>query len=221
MGPFGAASKPPDKLSLEKVKECDIFVQILDKTITLIIENEYNTAKRNNKPILVFVKKEECRDPELIDYIENLKGIVTYKEFSTSEEFRKDLTWALLDEVERITLPFVNISSPKNKDEVLERCVVEGSSSATKDSGLHVYVLIWSIEGSDGWWVQPTTTCSDGRWRSNAYIGSDHTSYPKDIRYTYRIVAIITMQELKSREKFAELPDSVTQSREIIVIRAD
>lgn len=116
---------------------------------------------------------------------------------------------------------FVDITKPKEKGGVAWRHMVEGSSSATKDSGLGVYVLIWPIEADGPWWVQPTTIFSDGSWQSYAYFGRDPKLYPEDIGTTYRVVAITTTQKLSGGQTFRELPDSVAKSKEIIVIRTE
>ena len=115
--------------------------------------------------------------------------------------------------------PFVDITKPKDKDKVSWRYTVEGSSSATKDSGESVYVLIWPVESDGPWWVQPTTTFSDGSWQSYAYFGRDPRVYPEDIGTSYRVVAIITKQELRGGQTFRELPDHIVRSKEIIVTR--
>lgn len=97
--------------------------------------------------------------------------------------------------------------------------MVDGSSSATNGSGLYVYVLIWSIEGSDGWWIQPTTTFPNGSWQSHVYVGEDPELDSENSRRTYVIVAIITPQELKGNQKFVDIPSYVAKSNEIIVTR--
>lgn len=96
---FGAASKPPDERSLEKVKECNIFVQILDRTMgeTQIIKDEYNTAKTEGKSIIIFVKKEEHRDLELVDYIKSLESDISCMKFSAVEDFEVGLTKSLFE----------------------------------------------------------------------------------------------------------------------------
>ncbi len=115
--------------------------------------------------------------------------------------------------------PFVDITKPKDKDKVSWRYLVEGSSSAIKDSGLSAYVLTWPIESDGPWWAQPTTTFSDGSWQSYAYFGRDPKLYPGDIGTTYRVVAIITTQKLSGGQTFRELPEDVARSEEIIVTR--
>lgn len=113
------------------------------------------------------------------------------------------------------TPPFVDITRPEEGEEVACRHWVKGNSSATKDTGLSVHVLTWPIEAADWWWVQPTTTFSNGSWQSYAYFGEcgDH------IGTTYKVVAIITGEVLRGGDKFRELPDHVAESGEIIVTR--
>jgi hypothetical protein len=97
--------------------------------------------------------------------------------------------------------------------------MVEGNSSATKDSGLHAYVLSWPNDSNGPWWVQPTTTFPDGSWQSYAYFGRDPALYPGDSGTTDRVVAIITTQELKGGQTFTDLPSNVARTSEIIVTR--
>ena len=140
--------------------------------------------------------------------------------------------WMIIDDVQGITSPsptstvtpiptstpppsFVEINKPEENDDVSWRFMVEGSSSATEDSGLSVYVHICTLEAEGPWQVQPTTTFSDGSWQSYAYFGREGT----DIGITCRVVAIITTQKLTAGQTFIKLPDSVAESKEILVTR--
>ena len=107
----------------------------------------------------------------------------------------------------------VEITDPKSGDNVSWQFIVEGNSSATADSGLKVYVLIWPIEANGPWWVQPTTTYSDGSWESNAYFGRDPSKFFEDIGTTYRIAAIMINGTLKEGETLRELPDVPKSAR--------
>jgi len=86
---------PPRTWSLNNVEECDIFVQILDKTISDIVKEEYETAKNYHKPQLIFVKDNSNRDHELMAFIDYIKHDVKYKKFTTIEEFEKFLKESL------------------------------------------------------------------------------------------------------------------------------
>jgi hypothetical protein len=107
---------------------------------------------------------------------------------------------------------FVEMTTPKEKDDVSWRTWVTGNSSATKDSGLSVWVLNYLIEDEGPWMVQPTTTFSNGSWQSYAEFRDPGT---------YRIVAIIIPGALKSGETLQELPDLPLSSisQEAIVTR--
>jgi len=164
--------------------------------------------------------------------IKKLRDNILYSEFNTVEEFEGELRKSLQTELMELArtehsnnkgtksqkIPFVNITSPKNRDEVSWKQIVDGSSSATNGSGLHVSVLIWSMKGG-AWWTQSTTTREDGSWQSDAQFGNDPESDPENSRCTYRIVAIITPQELEGNQEFADIPSNVARSNKIIVTR--
>jgi hypothetical protein len=108
----------------------------------------------------------------------------------------------------------VNITNPKDESPVFQTSMVDGTSSAT--SGMKVYVLVWPLEADGPWWVQSTQTKSDGSWESNAYFGRVGSI---DDGKTFKIIAIVTDQELKTGDKFTELPPHLAKSDEIGVKR--
>jgi hypothetical protein len=80
-------SIPPRDWSLENVKNCHIFVQLLDKTITDPVRNEYQTAKSKNKQRIILLKRNSARDSELDAYISSIRNDIKYREFSDLAEF--------------------------------------------------------------------------------------------------------------------------------------
>ncbi|RJE46810.1 hypothetical protein A7K50_12355 [Dehalobacter sp. MCB1] len=95
--------------------------------------------------------------------------------------------------------------------------MVEGISSAVEGSGLNVYVLIWPIEADGPWWVQETNIKSDGSWESQAYFGRVGVI---DKGKNFKIIAIITKQELNKGETLLSLPTArVAESKELQVTR--
>lgn len=108
----------------------------------------------------------------------------------------------------------VNITTPKDGSFVFQRSMVDGTSSAI--SGMKVYVLVWPFEANGPWWVQPTQTKSDGSWESNAYFGRDGSI---DNGKPFKIIAIVTDQELKTGDTFTDLPPHLAKSDEIGVKR--
>jgi Domain of unknown function (DUF4062) len=82
-------SIPPQDWSLENVQNCHIFIQLLDKTITDPVKNEYKTAKNKNKPRIILLKRNSARDPELDGYIGSIRNDIKYGEFSHLAEFEK------------------------------------------------------------------------------------------------------------------------------------
>lgn len=74
---FPAMSQSPSDRYLDEVRECDIFVMLLWKTLRPAILAEYYQAIKSNKPILIFVKtliENETRDAELTDFILKLSS---------------------------------------------------------------------------------------------------------------------------------------------------
>ena len=116
---------------------------------------------------------------------------------------------------------FVSIQNPKNGDNVSWRYLVEGSSSANDTYGQKVFLLIWPFESNGPWWVQPTETFSDGSWQSYAFFGRDPRLTPEDTNTHYRLVALLTKENITEGQSFSYLPDvpKSFRSKEIIVTR--
>ncbi|VVB66807.1 Uncharacterised protein [uncultured archaeon] len=113
------------------------------------------------------------------------------------------------DHVERI-----RIDNPKNYTHVPLNYDVEGISIATEFTGLKAYVLIWPIEANGPWWVQETDTYPNGRWISRAFFGQE-----EDTGKSFKIVAIMTEEELRAGETYRLLPSNRGASDEAIVYR--
>lgn len=92
------ASSENVKISyLSAVVKSDIFVQILEKSITTPVIEEYETAKRCKIPRLIFIKKVHHRSEELTSYISTISE--RWKEFSNGEELFHEIKKALTAEV--------------------------------------------------------------------------------------------------------------------------
>ncbi len=96
-----SSPKPVTRTCLDEVRESDIFVLILSKTLSQGVIDEYDCAKVLNIPMLVFIRKTE-KDDQLLDFIRNeFKSNPSqnpiYREFETAEEFFKLLTDSLLN----------------------------------------------------------------------------------------------------------------------------
>jgi len=109
---------------------------------------------------------------------------------------------------------FVNIIHPKDGSLVFQSSMVDGNSSAK--SGMNVNVLVWPIEVHGPWWVQSTKTKPDGSWESNANFGGVGSI---DNGKTFKIIAILTDQELRVGSTFTDLPPHNATSEEIGVTR--
>jgi len=116
------------------------------------------------------------------------------------------------------TILSISITAPKDGDNVSWRYMVEGFSSATEDSGLSVYVLIWPLDAGGPWYAQPTTTFSDGSWQSNAYFGRNPDQHPEDIGSDYRVAAILTTQKLSTGQSFEKIPREIQDDYAIVWI---
>ena len=105
-----AMSMSPAEVYIEKVRECDIFVLILWKSLRPAVLEEYQEAVKKNKPILVFIKTligEEEREQKLTEFINNLmnphegvftKGLV-FKYFRSLTELEKALKESVAMEI--------------------------------------------------------------------------------------------------------------------------
>lgn len=107
---------------------------------------------------------------------------------------------------------FVEITQPKEKDDLSSPTWVKGNSSAIKGSGLSAWILTYLVEIDGPWRVQPTTTFPDGSWQSYAEIPESGT---------YRIIAIITNVSLEPGHEMSVLPELSLSSRshEVIATR--
>ena len=112
---------------------------------------------------------------------------------------------------------FIEISKPKDKNYVLFRDLVEGNSSATEESGLEVYVLIWPIQKNGPWQVNPAATFYDGSWRFKASFGNE-----MDKGTTYKVIAIIgdkTLGDTRTLNDIQDVSES-NKSQSIEVLRS-
>lgn len=109
---------------------------------------------------------------------------------------------------------YMNIINPKDGSLVFQRSMVDGNSSVI--AGMKVYVLVWPLEANGPWWVQSTKTKPDGNWESNAYFGREGSI---DVGKPFKIIAILTDQELKAGDTFNDLPEHLAKSGEIGVTR--
>ena len=83
---FPAYPHAPKEICLERVKECDIFILILKDRLSDIVLEEFQTAEKNGKEILIFIKKDP-HNKKLKDFLKGTERDYTYKQFSTLKEF--------------------------------------------------------------------------------------------------------------------------------------
>jgi hypothetical protein len=89
-------SVPPMNWSIDEAARCDIFVQLLDQSITPIVRQEYQTAKKAGKPRIVLLKENPSRDEELSSYIGALSQEIIYGPFSDIALFEHLLKGSLI-----------------------------------------------------------------------------------------------------------------------------
>ena len=92
-----ASTEDVESYCVKKVEECDIFVQILSKTLSKPVQLEYSAAKIHEKPRLEFVKRNSDRSQEIEDFV-SLIGI-KYKRFASLEELEEQIREAVIDTI--------------------------------------------------------------------------------------------------------------------------
>ncbi len=117
---------PPDDWSSSIVRKCDIFVQLLDKSLTTPVANEYEAAKNANKPRIVFLKQDRQRDSELLEHIAHIKDEVTCGKFTNTHDLRDRFQMTLVGAVLALA------SNQGKSSENLTECLKRGHALATK-----------------------------------------------------------------------------------------
>lgn len=112
-----AESIPTTEWMLRNIQNCHIFVQLLDKTLTAAVLDEYEIAKNENKPRLIFLKKNQNRNPELDDHIKRVKRDLVHAEFSDA----RDLKSKLLEAVDNAIVDLVEGRASQTADACIER----------------------------------------------------------------------------------------------------
>ena len=88
---FPAQPDNPAHLSIEEVKDADIFIQVICYETTGIVVEEYNQAFKNIPDrILIFVK-DGLLSPSSNQHIEKIKQRHTYKKFTSSNELANEV----------------------------------------------------------------------------------------------------------------------------------
>ncbi|MFQ5854550.1 MAG: DUF4062 domain-containing protein [Anaerolineae bacterium] len=111
---FPAMSKTLEDAYIDEVRDCDVFVLLLWKTLRPAVELEYGEAIRNNKPILLFVKMlkdNEEREPKLnkfLGLVRKMEGENTeaahvrfYKHYRSLAELEEGLRQGIIGEINR------------------------------------------------------------------------------------------------------------------------
>lgn len=91
---FPARPESAAEVSLEEVKDSEIFVQILGRGISRIVVREYESAMSCDCQILLFVKDVE-RTVQAEKHLEKLRKKHTYKKFSTPKELEDHIRYSI------------------------------------------------------------------------------------------------------------------------------
>jgi len=108
----------------------------------------------------------------------------------------------------------IQISSPKDEQQVPERTMIKGT---VNDNKVEVRVVIHPMEVGD-YWVQPSVTVKeDGTWKVLSYIGRPGGV---DIGKSYEIMAFAKPEEkLKEGMKLPNWPKAQAKSHVVDVTR--
>ncbi len=129
---FVARSESPREVCLEEVKSSHIYIGIFKDRYGYIPSNdnpqgcsvvvlEYNEAKNNRLPILIFVDKNDSkRESKLIEFLRDIADFDKghwRKEYSTTDELVRSTLEAVNREVTKIYVETINT---KRKNEIRE-----------------------------------------------------------------------------------------------------
>lgn len=119
-------SKELEDAYLDEVRNCDIFVLLLWKSLRPAVLREYEEAQKANKPILIFVKllrEDEKRDRKLTAFLGKIKktneekgagvSIRFYKPYRSLGELETELKRGIVGEIERKFTESVIVTSTR------------------------------------------------------------------------------------------------------------
>jgi len=95
-----ASPKPPLDFYINGVKSSDLFVLIVGQRMTTPVKDEFDTARDHGKPMLLFAKTVETRDPEANQLLHSAN--VKYDKFANATELREKIRSAVGDHVLRL-----------------------------------------------------------------------------------------------------------------------
>lgn len=111
--------------------------------------------------------------------------------------------------------PQIQITDPKEGDNVPWEYTVKGTSNLSHNSDLNIYVFIYG----NNWYAQPKAVISsNGDWETRDRCKFGEPEY-SGLGYTYDICAIVTKEYFEVDEQFQELPDYINKSDTIKVTR--
>lgn len=91
-----SSSEATDDAYLQKVQQCDIFILLVGESLSMPVTNEFNLAKEQNKPCLIFLK--DCnRSEEVRAFVDALS--FKWSVFSSLETLADLVRLALIDEL--------------------------------------------------------------------------------------------------------------------------
>jgi hypothetical protein len=146
----GAAPDKVREVSLEGVRNCDIFIGILGKKYSDITAEEYEEAVKHHKLPLIYVKRVAERDSRVIDLIEkDVSSRFKYDHFTTNKELysraRDDLE-SLLSRILKTGIE--EMQRRKKQAETVEKQTIETVHTSSQSESDKVTSLLTEARSS-------------------------------------------------------------------------
>jgi hypothetical protein len=120
---LGASTRSPKDVSIQNVKKCDFFIFIVGSKFTDIVKEEYKTAEKEDKIILVFNKQKIKKDKEVKEFLQEIRDIKTYGNFTSITQLKELMNTSIQNEIcERVRMSQgLDIQEPEIIEEINER----------------------------------------------------------------------------------------------------
>lgn len=81
-----AYPESPREVSLERAKECDLFVQLIGPSVSPIVISEYQTAMEDDPSKVLILAKECSRDAEAAAHLESVSPVHKYGKYKDTQD---------------------------------------------------------------------------------------------------------------------------------------